>query len=342
MTKKLKIGNLWIGGGEPVLIQSMTNTDTADTEATRRQICQLYEAGCEIVRVAAYDLNSAANIANLKSASPMPIVADVHFDYKIAIKAIESGADKVRINPGNIGGKDKVRQVVDAAKAHHVPIRVGSNAGSIHKEYQGMALSDALVESALLNVRMLEEQGFYDMAISLKASSVRETVKAYRRMAQIVDYPLHLGVTEAGLREASVIKSAMGIGALLLDGIGDTIRVSVTGDPVEEIAIAKGILKYAGLRSFGPEVVSCPTCGRTKIDLETLAKKVSQIAKEIDKPLKIAVMGCAVNGPGEARDADIGIAGGRGEGLIFLKGQIYKKLPERELLEEFRRVLKSL
>lgn len=325
-----------------MLIQSMTNTDTADTEATRRQIARLYHEGCEIVRVAAYDLPSAGNIANLKSASPMPIVADVHFDYKIAIKAIESGADKVRINPGNIGGPEKVRQVVDAAKAHHIPIRVGANSGSIHKEYQKMPLADGLVESALANVRMLEKAGFDQIVISLKASNVGETVKAYRKMAAIADYPLHLGVTEAGLYESSVIKSAMGIGALLLEDIGDTLRVSVTGDPEAEIPIAKGILKYAGKRRFGPEVISCPTCGRTKIDLPSLAKKVSQIAEHIDKPLKIAVMGCAVNGPGEARDADIGIAGGKGEGLIFLKGQVYKKLPEAELLEEFERVLASL
>ena len=298
------------------------------------QIRELEEAGCELVRVAAYDLNSAKNIRNIVDRTSLPIIADVHFDAGIAIAAIEAGAHKVRINPGNIGSRDKIESVVRAAKMAGVPIRVGANSGSLAKDYAGLKLSDALVESALSNVRILEKLGFYDVAISLKASDVSATIQAYRKMSGIVDYPLHLGVTEAGAYAASVVKSSIGIGSLLVDGIGDTIRVSVTGDPVREIGVARDILRYSGVRNFGPEIISCPTCARTKIDLEKMVERVEK--------LKIAVMGCAVNGPGEAKSADAGIAGGKGEGLIFIRGEIYKKLPEEKLLSEFADVLEKL
>lgn len=342
MTRKVNIGGVIIGGGRPVAIQSMTNTDTADVEASVAQIAALQEAGCEIVRLSAYDIKSARAFRAIKDQTSIPLVADVHFDYKIAIAAMEAGADKVRINPGNIGSEDKVRQVVAAAKMHHVPLRVGANSGSIGKAYWDRPKHEALVESALENVRMLEKEHFQDIVISLKSSSVPETIRACRRLHEICEYPQHLGVTEAGIRETSVIKSSMGIGALLVDGIGDTIRVSITGDPVEEVRVAKDILRYSGVRPFGPEVVSCPTCARTRIDIEAMARRVGEMVKTIDVPLKIAVMGCAVNGPGEARDADIGIAGGNGEGLLFIKGAPYKKVKESELFSAFQELLEKI
>ena len=342
MKRELAIGRVRIGGGNFPAIQSMCSTDTADIDATAAQMRRLEQAGCEIIRVAAYDINSARCIAKLKQRTRMPIVAAVHFDYKIALAAIEAGADKVRINPGNIGSKDKIRCVVDAAKSYGVPLRVGANSGSIAREYVHLEKSDALVESALENVRTLEKMGFYDIVISLKASNVPTCVRAYRKMDKLVDYPLHLGVTEAGVYDSSVIKSSMGIGALLLDGIGDTLRVTLTGDVVQEVEIAKDILRFCGLRTFGPEIISCPTCGRTRIDVERLAGEVKQLVSGMDRPIKIAVMGCAVNGPGEAADADIGIAGGRGEGLIFLKGKPYAKYPEERLMAEFARLLDKI
>lgn len=341
-TREIMVGRLHMGGENPVVIQSMTNTDTADIEATAAQIRRLEEAGCELVRVAAYDIASAKCIRKIKDRCAIPIVADVHFDYKIAIAAMEAGADKVRINPGNIGDANRIRQVVDAAKQHHVPIRVGANSGSIGKEFAGLPLPEALKESALQNVRLLEDAHFTDIVVSLKASSVPVTVAAVRALARECDYPQHLGVTEAGIYDASVIKSAIGIGALLLDGIGATIRVSITGDPVREVAVARDILRYTGVRSFGPEVISCPTCGRTRIDVESMAKEVSRQVQGIRAPLRIAVMGCAVNGPGEAKGADVGIAGGKGEGVLIVKGQIQKKLPENRLIPELMEQVEKL
>ncbi|MBR4079601.1 MAG: flavodoxin-dependent (E)-4-hydroxy-3-methylbut-2-enyl-diphosphate synthase [Christensenellaceae bacterium] len=333
-TREIKIGNIKIGGGNPVAIQSMCNVDTCDTEAVAKQILELEQAGCEIIRVAAYDENAAKNIKNIKEYIHIPIVADVHFDHRIAIAAMENGADKVRINPGNIGSHDRIKMVVDCAKEHHIPLRVGANTGSLAKNYHGMQRADALVESAMENIRILEKEGFYDIVVSLKASDVADTVKAYRRMSEIADYPLHLGVTEAGIYSSSIVKSSMGIGALLIDGIGDTVRVSITGGVLEEVSAAKDILRYAGVRSFGPEIISCPTCGRTRIDIPALAAKVTESTRHIDKPVKIAVMGCVVNGPGEARGCDLGIAGGEGEGLLFFEGKPIKKIEDKYLLEE--------
>ena len=333
MTREIRIGKINIGANNPVAIQSMTTEDTKDTQGVLRQIRALEDAGCEIVRVAAYDIEAAKNIKNIKEKTDMPIVADVHFDYKIAIAAIEAGADKIRINPGNIGEDEKIAMVADCAKAHHIPIRVGANTGSLRSDLSDIAKSEALVDSALNNIRLLEKNGFYDIVVSLKASNVKDTVNAYRKISNTVDYPLHLGVTEAGVYSSSVVKSSMGIGALLIDGIGDTIRASVTGDPVLEIALAKDILRYSGVRAFGCEIIACPTCARTRIDIENLAKLVEQSTKGIKKNIKIAVMGCVVNGPGEAKDADIGIAGGNGEGLIFIKGEPIGKSPENELIK---------
>ena len=331
MTRRVKIGNVEIGGGAPVAIQSMTTADTKDTDAVCAQISALCDAGCEIVRLAAYDVDAAKNIKNIKDRVDVPIVADVHFDYKIAIAAIEAGADKVRINPGNIGDERRIAAVADAARMHGVPIRVGANTGSL-KDSSGDR-AEALVKSALENIELLEKQGFYDIVVSLKSSDAAQTVAAYRKMSALRDYPLHLGVTEAGTLNSSMVKSSIGIGALLIDGIGDTIRASVTGDPVSEIALAKDILRYSGVRSFGCEVIACPTCARTKIDIEKLAKEVERRTSHIDKNIKIAVMGCVVNGPGEAKDADIGIAGGDGVGVLFKKGEFLGKYPEDKLID---------
>lgn len=344
-TRVVKIGNVLVGGDNPIAIQSMCNTKTSDVEATVKQILELEDAGCEIIRVAVPDMEAAEAISEIKKQIHIPLVADIHFDYRLALKAIENGVDKLRINPGNIGGEDRVKAVVEAAKAKGIPIRIGVNSGSLEKEIlekYGEVTPEGLVESAMGHVRILEKLDFYDIVISIKASNVPFSLATYSLLSKEVDYPIHLGITESGTEWSGTIKSATGIGAILAMGIGDTIRVSLTGDPVEEVKVAKAILKSMGLRKFGIEFVSCPTCGRTCIDLIGLANKVEQRCKDIDKDIKVAVMGCAVNGPGEAREADIGIAGGNGYGLIFRKGEILKKLPESELLDALMEEIEKL
>ena len=335
-TKVVHIGDRVIGGGNPILIQSMTNTKTEDVEATVTQILTLEKAGCDIIRCTANNEAAAKAFSEIKKRIHIPIVADIHFDYRLAIMAMEHGADKIRINPGNIGGTDKIKEVVDAAKAYHVPIRVGVNSGSLEKElvakYHGVT-AEGIVESALDKVHILEEYGFDNIVISIKSSDVLMCVKAHELIAEMTNYPLHVGITEAGTLTRGNIKSAVGLGLILYQGIGDTIRVSLTGDPINEVVSAKLILKTLGLRTGGIEVVSCPTCGRTSIDLIGLANKVENLAADFENlDIKIAVMGCVVNGPGEAREADIGIAGGNGEGLLIKKGEINKKVPEEQLL----------
>lgn len=343
-TKVIQIGDRVIGGGNPILIQSMTNTKTEDVEATVAQILQLEKAGCDIIRSTANNEAAAKAFSKIKEQIHIPIVADIHFDYRLAILAMEHGADKIRINPGNIGGKERIKEVVDAAKRYHVPIRVGVNSGSLEKElvakYNGVT-AEGIVESALDKVRMLEEFDFHDMVISIKSSDVLMCVKAHELIAQQTNYPLHVGITEAGTLLRGNIKSAVGLGIILHEGIGDTIRVSLTGDPVNEVTSAKLILKTLGLRTGGIEVVSCPTCGRTSIDLIGLANKVENLAADYENlNIKIAVMGCVVNGPGEAKEADLGIAGGNGEGLLIKKGEIVKKVPEDQLLNVLEDELK--
>jgi (E)-4-hydroxy-3-methylbut-2-enyl-diphosphate synthase len=336
-TIKVKVGNIFVGGDSPISIQSMTNTDTRNIEFTVKQISELEKAGCEIIRVAVPDLEAAEAIKGIKEKINIPLVADIHFDYHLALKSIENGVDALRINPGNIGNELKVKEVVSAAKAYGIPIRIGVNTGSLEKDLlgkYGRPCPEALVESALRHVSILERNSFYDIVISVKSSNVPENIGSYRLLADKCQYPLHLGVTEAGTIFAGTIKSSIGIGALLCDGIGDTIRVSLTDKPIEEVKAAKEILKSCGIRNFGVEMVSCPTCGRTNIDLIELAKKAEKLLSDINKPIKVAIMGCAVNGPGEAREADIGIAGGFGEGLIFRKGEILRKVPEDRLLDE--------
>ncbi|WP_161822633.1 flavodoxin-dependent (E)-4-hydroxy-3-methylbut-2-enyl-diphosphate synthase [Sporotomaculum syntrophicum] len=334
-SRPVQLGDVTVGGAAPISVQSMTNTDTSDVTATRAQIGRLIEAGCEIVRVAVPDKKAAKALPAIKQGLTIPLVADIHFDYHLALAAIEAGVDGLRINPGNIGGRDKVVAVVKAAQQKHIPIRIGVNAGSLEKDLLQEGLNpQALVQSALRHVAILEELGFYDVKISLKASDVPLMLTAYRMLAEKVDYPFHIGVTEAGTVFAGSIKSAVGIGALLSEGLGDTIRVSLTGDPVQEVRVAYEILKALGLRSRGAELISCPTCGRTRIDLVSIAGEVEQRLTLINQPLKVAVMGCVVNGPGEAKHADVGIAGGHGEGLIFRKGQIIRKVPENLLVEE--------
>ena len=337
-TRQIHIGKIAIGGGAPISVQSMTNTKTADTEATVQQIKALTAAGCDIVRLAVPDIEAAQNLGNIISQVNVPLVADIHFDYKLALEAIRQGISGLRLNPGNIGGEEKVRAVVQEAKAHGLPIRIGVNAGSLDKKilakYGGKVTPEGLVESAMQHVRILEEQGFYDMKISLKAHDVPMTLAAYRLMSEKVDYPLHLGITEAGTPNTGIIKSAVGIGALLAEGIGDTFRISLTGDPVVEVKVANEILKALGLKEYGPTLVACPTCGRTSIDLPAIAAQVEEKLEGIDEPIEVAVMGCVVNGPGEARGADVGIAGGKGEGLVFRKGEIVRKVPESELVTE--------
>lgn len=344
-TKVIKIGGKKIGGGNPILIQSMTNTRTEDTEASIEQILRLEKAGCDIIRSTANNEQAAKAFSEIKKYIHIPIVADIHFDYRLAIMAMEHGADKIRINPGNIGGTDKIKAVVDAAKAYHVPIRVGVNSGSLEKElvarYHGVT-AEGIVESALDKVRILEDLGFDDIVISIKSSDVMMCVKAHELIAEKTVYPLHVGITEAGTLTRGNIKSAIGLGLILHQGIGDTIRVSLTGDPVNEITSAKLILKTLGLRTGGIEVVSCPTCGRTSIDLIGLANQVENLAADYEHlNIKIAVMGCVVNGPGEAREADLGIAGGNGEGLLIKKGEIIKKVSEEKLLSVLEEELKN-
>ena len=337
MTRQIHIGPVAIGGGAPISVQSMTNTKTADTEATVAQIRALVAAGCDIVRLAVPDMEAAKNLGNILREVTVPLVADIHFDYRLAIEAIRQGVAALRLNPGNIGGEDRVRAVVEEAKAHGIPIRIGVNAGSLDKKLlakHGKVTAEALVESAMQHVRILEALDFYDMKISLKAHDVPLTLEAYRLMSETVDYPLHLGITEAGTANTGVIKSAVGIGALLAEGIGDTIRISLTGDPTAEVKVANEILKSLGLREYGPTLIACPTCGRTSIDLPAIAAKVEEKLAGIQEPIEVAVMGCVVNGPGEARTADVGIAGGKGEGLVFRKGEIIRKVPEEALVDE--------
>lgn len=339
-TKVIQIGNVKIGGGHPVAIQSMTNTKTENVEATVKQILALEKAGCEIVRSTVPTEEAAKALKEIKKQIHIPIVADIHFNYKLAIEAIKNGADKIRINPGNIGGEDNIRKVVETAKEYHVPIRVGVNSGSLEKplveKYHGV-IAEGLVESALDKVAMLEKYDFHDIVVSIKSSDVLMCAKAYELVADQIDYPLHVGITEAGTLYSGNIKSAVGLGIILNQGIGDTIRVSLTGDPVNEIASAKLILKTLGLRKGGIEVVSCPTCGRTNIDLISLANQVETMASDFeDLNIKVAVMGCVVNGPGEAKEADVGIAGGIGEGLLIKKGEVIRKVPEEELLNTLR------
>ncbi len=341
-TKVIQIGNRVIGGGNPILIQSMTNTRTEDVAATVAQIKKLEAAGCEIIRCTVPTLEAAQAIGEIKKQISIPLVADIHFDYKMAIAAMENGADKIRINPGNIGGRDKVEAVVKVAKERNIPIRVGVNSGSLEKElvekYHGVT-AEGIVESALDKVRMIEELDYQNLVISIKSSDVMMCVKAHEVLAKQTDYPLHVGITESGTIISGNIKSSIGLGLILNQGIGDTIRVSLTGDPVEEIKSAKLILRTLGLRKGGIEVVSCPTCGRTKIDLIGLANQVETLVAGYPLDIKVAVMGCAVNGPGEAKEADIGIAGGIGEGLLIKKGEIIKKVPEDELLSTLKEEL---
>ena len=345
MTKQIHVGGVAVGGGAPVSIQSMTNTRTDDVEATLRQIRALAAAGCDIVRVAVPDLAAARAVGKIKEQCPMPLVVDIHFDYKLALEAIAAGADKVRINPGNIGGEDKVKAVADACRRKSIPIRIGVNGGSLEKpllaKYGGVC-PEAMVESAFGHIRLLNKFDFDDICVSLKSSSVPMTMRAYQIMAQESDYPLHVGVTEAGTVRMGTLKSAVGIGGLLALGIGDTMRVSLSADPVEEVYAARDILKAAGIRKEGAELVSCPTCGRTRIDLIALAGEVEERLKAVDKPITVAVMGCAVNGPGEASAADCGIAGGVGEGLLFKKGQIIKKVPQDQLVDELFALIDTL
>ena len=342
-TKKIKIGSRVIGGGNPVAIQSMTNTRTEDVAATVGQILALEKAGCEIIRCAVPTMEAAESLAEIKKQIHIPLVADIHFDYRLAIAAIEHGADKIRINPGNIGDETKVRAVVEKAKAYHVPIRVGVNSGSLEKqlvEKYGGVTAEGLVESALEKVHMIEDMGYDQLVVSIKSSDVMMCVRAHERIAEVCPYPLHVGITESGTLLAGNIKSSIGLGLILSQGIGDTIRVSLTGSPVEEIKSTKLILKTLGLRKGGIEVVSCPTCGRTKIDLIGLANQVEEMVQDIPlDDIKVAVMGCVVNGPGEAKEADIGIAGGIGEGLLIKKGEIIKKVKEEELLETLKQEL---
>ena len=339
MTKTVTIGNRVIGGGNPILIQSMTNTKTEDVASTVAQIQALTAAGCDIIRCAVPTMEAAEALTEIKKQISIPLVADIHFDYRLALAAIEHGADKIRINPGNIGAKERVQAVVEAAKERNIPIRVGVNSGSLEKElvekYHGVT-AEGIVESALDKVHLIEDMGYDNLVISIKSSDVLMCVKAHELIAEKTDHPLHVGITEAGTLLSGNIKSAIGLGLILHQGIGDTIRVSLTGDPLEEIKSAKLILRTLGLRKGGIEVVSCPTCGRTKINLIELANKVETMVADIPLDIKVAVMGCVVNGPGEAKEADIGIAGGCGEGLIIKHGEVFKKVPEDELLEALR------
>lgn len=341
----VNIGGVKIGGDNPVAIQSMCNTDTRDVKATVNQIHELENAGCEIIRVAVPDMVAAKAVADIKKQIHIPLVVDIHFDYRLALECMKNGADKVRINPGNIGDRDRVKQVVEMAKERKIPIRIGVNGGSLERELlqkYGGVTADALVESAMGHVAILDELNFNNVVVSIKISDVPKMLCAYRKFNEISDIPLHIGVTESGTLKGGTVKSAVGIGALLAEGIGDTMRVSLTANPVEEIYAAYDIQKVLGMRKTGAEIVSCPTCGRTQLDLISIANEVEKRAANIDKPIKIAVMGCAVNGPGEAREADIGIAGGKGEGLIFKKGEIIKKVPQDSLVDELMKEIETL
>lgn len=341
-TKVVKIGNRRIGGGNPILIQSMTNTKTENVDDTVKQILELEAAGCEIIRCTVPNMQAALALQQIKERIHIPLVADIHFDYKMAIAAMEHGADKIRINPGNIGDAAKVKAVVDAAKEHHIPIRIGVNSGSLEKELlvkYGGVTAEGIVESALDKVHMIEQLGYDNLVISIKSSNVMMCVKAHELLADKTEYPLHVGITEAGTIWSGNIKSSVGLGIILNQGIGDTIRVSLTGNPVEEVKTASLILRTLGLRSGGIEVVSCPTCGRTQIDLIHLAGQVEQLVEDYPLNIKVAVMGCAVNGPGEAKEADLGIAGGIGEGLLIKKGEIIRKVPEEQLLQALKEEL---
>lgn len=345
MTKQINVGGVCVGGGAPVTIQSMTNTKTHDVEATVKQIRRLAAVGCEIVRVAVPDEATARAVGDIRSRIDIPLVVDIHFDYKLALEAIAAGADKVRINPGNIGGEDRVKAVAQACHLHNIPIRIGVNGGSLEKDIltkYGKICPEAMVESAFGHIRLLNKFDFDDICVSLKSSSVPVTMRAYQLMGERSDYPLHIGVTEAGTVRMGTLKSAVGIGGLLALGVGDTMRVSLSAHPVEEVYAARDILKAAGMRREGPELVSCPTCGRTRIDLISLANQVEEGLKSVDKPITVAVMGCAVNGPGEAAAADCGIAGGVGEGLLFQKGEIIKKVPQDRLVDELFALIETL
>lgn len=345
-TRAVRIGDRIIGGGNPVLIQSMCNTKTQDVEATVNQIKALTKAGCDIIRVAVPDMEAAGALKEIKEQITIPLVADIHFDYRLAIAAIQSGADKIRINPGNIGSSDRVRAVVEKAREHDIPIRVGVNSGSLEKnliEKYGGVTAEGIVESALDKVRMIEELGYENLVISIKSSDVLMCIRAHELIARQSDYPLHVGITEAGTLSSGTIKSSVGLGIILHEGIGDTIRVSLTGDPLEEVKAARLILKTLGLRKGGVEVVSCPTCGRTRIDLISLANQVEEMVSRFDHlDIKVAVMGCVVNGPGEAREADLGIAGGIGEGLLIKKGEVIRKVPEDQLLHALQEELMKM
>ncbi|WP_022819339.1 flavodoxin-dependent (E)-4-hydroxy-3-methylbut-2-enyl-diphosphate synthase [Fusobacterium russii] len=343
-TRVVQIRDLKIGGNNNIIVQSMTNTNTADIKATVEQINDLEKAGCELVRLTVNNIKAAEAIKEIKKSISIPIVADIHFDYKLALLAIENGIDKLRINPGNIGSDENVEKVVKAAKEKNIPIRIGVNSGSIEKEIlgkYGKPCADALVESAMYHVRLLEKFNFFDIVISLKSSNVKMMIEAYRKIAKLTNYPLHLGVTEAGTKFQGTVKSAIGIGALLIDGIGDTIRVSLTENPIEEIKVAKEILKVLDLTNEGVEIISCPTCGRTEIDLIALAKEVEREFENEKKKFSVAVMGCVVNGPGEAKEADYGIAAGRGTGILFKKGEVIKKVAEKDLLEELKKLIRE-
>ncbi|MBU0968572.1 MAG: flavodoxin-dependent (E)-4-hydroxy-3-methylbut-2-enyl-diphosphate synthase [Proteobacteria bacterium] len=337
-TKQIKVGNVPIGNEAPIAVQSMTNTDTRDVAATVAQIHRLEAAGCEIIRVAVPDLEAARAIRSIRDGITIPLIADIHFDYRLAVASMENGAQGIRINPGNIGGAEKLGKVVDAAKTHQVPIRVGVNSGSVEKDIlarHGHPTPAALVESAIRNIRLLENLHFFEQKISIKSSDTLTTIDAYRLLSAQCDYPLHLGVTEAGGLIAGTVKSSVALGMLLYEGIGDTFRISLTRDPVEEIRVAFELLRCLRIRERGPELISCPTCGRCQINLFNLAEKVEEHIQHMETHLKVAVMGCVVNGPGEAKEADIGLAGGNGVGIIFKKGQLYKKVPEDQLLEVF-------
>lgn len=344
-TRQITVRGLAIGGGAPVVVQSMTNTKTADVDSTLVQISRLQQAGCQMVRLAVPDMEAAQALAQIRRQTDMPLVADIHFDYRLALASVQAGVDKIRLNPGNIGGADRVRQVAMACKERGIPIRIGVNSGSVEKdllEQYGGPRPQALVESALRHVALLEQAGFFDIVVSIKASSVPDMVQANRLLAQRCGYAIHLGVTEAGTPASGVVKSAVGIGALLLDGIGDTIRVSLTADPVEEVPAAFRILQACGLRPNAPELVSCPTCGRTSIDLISLANRVEQAISKRSLPIKVAVMGCVVNGPGEAREADVGIAGGIHEAVLFRYGEIVEKIPEDAIIPRLIAEIKQM